>query len=110
MSERDLQRIEVLTDVLAGSRTQRRQPFWRSVSGRSIVCWRSMKTACAAAFAQQCPEFVNVRVARHSPTTYETLSAPRDITRCVEPSLVVRARRAMPVPGTPWSQPRAEAR
>jgi hypothetical protein len=57
------------------------------------------------------------RFARHSPTTYETfsgvasdsatsgrpvcLSAPHDITRCVEPSLVVRARRATPVAGTP---------
>ena len=59
----------------------------------------------------------NLRVARHSPTTYETFSGvasdsatsgrpvcfsvPRDITRCVEPSLVVRARRATPVAGTP---------
>jgi hypothetical protein len=30
-----------------------------------------------------------------------SLSAPRDITRCVEPSLVVRARRATLVAGTP---------
>jgi len=59
----------------------------------------------------------NLRVARHSPTTYEAfsgvasdsatsgrpvrLSAPHDITRCVEPPLVVRARRATPVSGTP---------
>ena len=56
-------------------------------------------------------------VARHSelPVTRQTyewraiahvrpslwLSALRDITRCVKPSLVVRARRATPVAGTP---------
>jgi hypothetical protein len=62
MSERDLNRIEVLSDVR---------------SGRCTVA------AAAAVLA------VSER------------QAPRDITRCVEPSLVLRARRATPEAGTP---------
>jgi hypothetical protein len=54
-----------------------------------------------------CPSFANdarniLRIGERQRTSGRPvcLSAPRDITRCVEPSLVVRARRATPVAGT----------
>jgi hypothetical protein len=63
MSERDLKRIEVLSDVRSGRR-----------------CTVAAAAAVLAVSERQ---------------------APRDITRCVEPSLVLRARRATPEAGTP---------
>jgi hypothetical protein len=49
MSERDLKRIKVLTEVLAARRmVAAAATYWQSVSGRCTGCWRSMKTAAAA--------------------------------------------------------------
>ena len=67
----------------------------------------------------------NFQVGRRPPTTYETLSGvasdiampgpvclpeARNVIRCVELSLVLRAKRAMRVAGTLQSQPRTGVR